>query len=97
MDVGYKIHLVYNVLATPTVNGYSTLGKDVTPSTLEWKFDAVPVLVSGFKPAVHFVVDSTRAPSGNLVNLENKLYGTNVASSAFPSISELTTLFPRVL
>ena len=93
LNDGYKLHLVYNVLATPIVGAYETIGAAINISQWEWKFDATPVAVPGFKPAAHFVVDSKRTPAKTLSKLENMLYGTISTAPVFPTIAELTAIF----
>lgn len=41
-DYEYKIHILYNVVATPLDASYSTMGQTVTPTVREWRFDTVP-------------------------------------------------------
>ncbi len=88
----YKIHLVYNVLATATSVGYSTKNATVDPTLLSWKFDATPIIIDGFKPAAHLVADSSRMPSEKLFALEEFLYGTEETDPAFPTLAELIAL-----
>lgn len=93
LDDGYKVHLIYNALATPTGRSSSTIAATTDPSVLTWQIDAIPVMVPGFKPTAHFVVDSTKTSETLLSALENILYGTMSMDPAFPSIDTLTTLF----
>lgn len=90
---GYKIHLVYNVLATPTNKNHATQGAQANPLIFSWEFDAVPVAVPGFKPSAHYVVDSTKVNLVLLTELEAILYGTGINEPEFPTIEELITLF----
>lgn len=93
-NVGYKIHLVYNVLATPTTRGYTTVGPGVTPSEFQWQFDAVPpVATTARRPGAHLIVDSTRTTALRLSSLEDMLYGTALTAPFLPSIGSLITLF----
>lgn len=96
IDDGYKIHLVYNVLATLTDKTTSTIGRAIDPSTSTWMFDAVPVSVPGFKPSAHYTIDSTKADPDILALLENILYGTESTNAYFPDINDLVTLFGGV-
>lgn len=93
MNDGYKIHLVYDALATPTAKSNSTIGEQTDPTTLTWTIDALPVVVPGFKPTAHFVADSTRTPAALLTALENFLYGTTTEDASFPTVETLLTLF----
>lgn len=90
---GYKIHLVYNVLATPTSKIHTSLSDTPDPTIFTWTFDATPVAAEGFKPVAHYVVDSTKTDPEILSDLEEILYGTALVSPAFPAIEDLVVLF----
>ena len=87
---GYKIHILYNLLATPTQKVYeATLGSDAI--TFEWNLSAVPKEVPGFRPTAHLIID-TRFMSPTLVDdLENTLYGNEVKNPALPDIASLVS------
>jgi len=93
IDLGYKIHLVYNALASPTDRSNQTLTDAAAPMTFSWNMTTVPSQVSGIRPTAHFVVDSRTANAGVLATLENLLYGTNVAAPNFPTASALVAMF----
>jgi hypothetical protein len=83
---GYKLHLVYNVLATPTTRSYATLGESVSPSQLVWTFDATPpsAPVPNRRPSAYYVVDSRICAPDVLVAFESLLYGTDSFDPSFP-------------
>lgn len=93
MGEDYKIHLLYNVLATPTTMAWETIGEVITTSSFEWEFDATPVIIPGFRPSAHFVIDSSSTPPEVLSDFEDLLYGTDVAPAAFPTTEQLLELF----
>lgn len=78
---GYKIHLVYGCLASPSEKGYETINDSPDAITFSWDFDTTPVAVvndSGVelaKPTAHLVIDSTKADAAKLAALETTLYG----------------------
>ncbi len=74
-DHGYKLHLVYGCLATPTEKSYSTVNDSPEPSTFSWTISTTPVPVTGFKPTSHLVIDSTTVAAAKLTALETILYG----------------------
>lgn len=92
---GYKIHLVYNVLATPTSKVHTTLSNTPDPTLFTWTFDATPVAAEGFKPSAHYVVDSNVTDPEILSALEGILYGTELVDPTFPAIEDLVALFPE--
>lgn len=89
---GYKIHLVYNVLAVSDTVTHETIGDSPTAETLSWTFDAMPAPVSGHRNSAHFVFDSTVMYPTILELLEDILYGGYGADPRMPSINEIFTL-----
>lgn len=71
----YKIHLVYNALATPGGKTYSTMASTITPVERQWVIDAVPPRVPGYRPTAHFVIESQKCDFRTLAALEDHLYG----------------------
>ena len=49
-DYGYKLHLVYGCLASPSEKGHSTVNESPEAMTLSWSISTTPVTVPGFKP-----------------------------------------------
>lgn len=90
---GYKLHLVYNCLANEPDRSHETMGESAEPSETSWIVNATPVVVPNYRPTAHFVVDSERASSANLLELENWLYGTPEDYPWFPTVTELLTIF----
>lgn len=92
-DAAYKLHILYNVTATPQSRDRGTKSQTVSPSFLSLVLDAVPVRGTNFKPSPHFVVNSLEMPTSKLNALEAILYGTSTEQPRLPTFSELTTLF----
>lgn len=96
----YKLHLVYNAIATQTGRGYQTLSATPSPTMLEWTIDAVPPMVNGYKPTAHFVLDSTKTDFRTLAVLEQHLYGTPTKPPYLPTqgfIEEVLKADPEVI
>lgn len=89
----YKIHLIYDALATTKTRDYATIGADVTPSEHEWEISSVPKFVEGYKPSSHFVIESRKTPRGLLSHIESILYGTEEEEPRLPDIQEIRDLF----
>lgn len=87
--VGYKLHLVYNALASPSSRGHKTLGDDSVADTSEWRIDAVPPLSSTHRPSAHFIFDSRTTDATALEIIESMLYGTTDSDPRMPSFDEL--------
>lgn len=93
IEHGYKIHLVYNALATPSSKQYATLAADIEPSTMAWDISTSPEFIPGFKPAAHIVISSVSAYPWVLQPLEDILYGTETSQPRFPTTEEILELF----
>lgn len=95
IDRGYKIHLVYNALATPTSRSYGTLSRSVNPMTLSWRLTTVAPLVDRINPTAHFIIDSRYTPESILKQIEDILYGEDEAGGNpyLPEISEIIEIF----
>ena len=84
-DHGYKIHLVYGALASPSERAYTTINDSPEAMTLSWEITTTPVNVTGFKPTAHLEFDSTKIDAEKLAELEEILYGgTDAARMPLP-------------
>lgn len=92
-DHAYKIHLVYNALASPNSRGYKTIGDSADPLTFKWNITTTPVQVVGHKYTAHIVLDSRETYPTLLSLLEDMLYGTESTEPRLPTASELASLF----
>jgi len=90
--LGYKIHLVYNALASNDSRSYGTLSNDASPSVMSWKIDATPPQSELYRPSAHYMLDSTKLNRDLLSGLEDILYGTNEVNPRIPSVEELVGL-----
>lgn len=93
IDLGYKLHIIYNVMAAPSSHSYSTFEKDVAPIELSWDLTTTPVLVSGKKANAHFIIDSRETDPYLLEALEELLYGTGASDAVLPTVNQLISLF----
>lgn len=91
-DYGYKLHLVYGCLATPSQKDYATINDSPEAITLSWEFSTTPVNVNGFKPTAHLEISSVTADKTKLAALENILYGSEDAEARLPLPDEIATL-----
>lgn len=72
---GYKLHLVYGALASPSEKAYATINDSPEAITFSWEFSTTPVNVTGFKPTASITIDSTKVDAEKLAALEKVLYG----------------------
>lgn len=98
-NLGYKIHLLYNCMASPSERAYATVNDSPEAITFSWEITTIPVIetvgtgetAKEWKTA-YVEIDSTKVDSTKLAALENKLYGTADTPPAFPTLSELAGL-----
>lgn len=93
VDMGYKIHLVYGAMASPTDKSYSTINDSPDAVTFSWEVSTTPVEVPGFKPTASVTIDSTKAKASELKALEDILYGTESKDPRLPLPTELLSIF----
>lgn len=93
LEYGYKIHLVYNALASASSKNYSSLSDSSNPISLSWDISTVPPNIIGYRPSAHFVIDSRYTPSALLIEIESILYGTSIFDPRLPSVTEIIELF----
>lgn len=92
-DVGYKLHIIYNVLASPTEQANATLQENVEPENFSWSLTAKPVFVQGLRPTAHLIIDSRRAKPSALAAIEDILYGTGSSDAAIPQPIDVLAVF----
>ena len=83
-DYGYKIHIIYGCLATPSEKAYATINDSPEAITFSYEVTTTPVSVEGFKPTATLVIDSTKIDAEKLALLEDALYGTDDKEAYLP-------------
>lgn len=94
---GYKLHLIYGALASPSEKGYTSINDSPEPINLSWEFTTTPVAVDGFKPTSTITIDSTKVDAEKLAALEAILYGSDDTEPRLPLPSEIITLMGEVV
>lgn len=89
---GYKLHLIYGCLASPSEKSYSTVNDSPEAITFSWEVKSTPVNVSGFKPTAVLTIDSTKVEPSKLTALENVLYGSETAEAKLPTPDEVVAI-----
>lgn len=89
---GYKIHLIYGALASPSEDANSTVNDSPEAKTMSWEFSTTPVELDGFEPTSHIEIDSTTVDAEKLAALEAILYGSESEEARLPLPSEIVTL-----
>jgi hypothetical protein len=89
---GYKIHLVYDVLASPANKSYKTMGDKLQLDDFSWVLTTTPSVMPGYRRTSHLVIDSTIIEPSVLSGIEDILYGNATFSPRLPALAELTDL-----
>lgn len=91
-DLGYKIHIIYGVKASPSEKSYATINDSPEAVTFSWELTTTPVNVAGFKPTASITIDSTKANPTDLASLETILYGDESNEPRLPLPDEIATI-----
>lgn len=74
-DAGYKIHLIYGALASPSEKTRDTINESPSAVEFSWTFTTTPINVTGHAPTAHLIIDSIKTKKEALAALEEKLFG----------------------
>lgn len=91
-DFGYKLHLLYGLMASPTEKAYATINDSPEANTFSWEVTSTPVSVANFKPTSCLTIDSTKADKDKLAALEAILFGTEDKEAYLPLPDEVATV-----
>lgn len=92
VDLGYKIHLIYNAIALEAKNDFVSYGSQITPTEFSWNIATLPV-ETPLSPTSHIILDSTKINPTVFSQIEELLYGTDYTDPYFPSVTELIDIF----
>lgn len=81
-NYGYKIHVIYGAMASPSEKAYATVNDSPEAITFSWEVTTTPVNVTGFKPTASLTIDSAKANPEKLTALETILYGSDPVVTA---------------
>jgi hypothetical protein len=97
-EYGYKLHLVYGCIASPSEKAYNTINDSPEAITFSWEISTTPVPVTGHKPTSLIVVDSSVVDATGLTTLETALYGDATTGVAhLPTPDAVIAMFPGVI
>lgn len=91
--LGYKLHLIYGAVASPSEKAYSTINDSPEAITFSWEVTTTPVNLDGFKPTACITIDSTKVESTKLAELEKKLFGDTSTEAQLPLPNEIKQMF----
>lgn len=89
---GYKLHLIYGAMASPSEKAYATINDSPEAITFSWELTTTPVNVAGMKPTASITIDSTKADATCLAALEDILYGGEEEEARLPLPDEVKTV-----
>lgn len=92
-EFGYKIHIIYGAMVTPSEKNYETINDSPEAITLSWDLTTIPVPVPGMRPTAHISIDSTNADAARMADLEKILYGDADTDPRLPTPEEVMAIF----
>jgi len=96
LDHGYKIHIIYNAMATPATRSYRSLADSSDVNSLSWSITTKPIAFPGLQPTSHVTIDTRKTSSYVLSRLEKVLYGSELEDARVPLPEELLAIFSDV-
>lgn len=93
---GYKLHIIYGCLASPSEKAYATINDSPEAITFSWEVTTTPVNVTGHKPTSSLVLDSTKVSAAKMKAIEDILYGTETVEPRLPLPDEILQILNAV-
>lgn len=93
---GYKLHIVYNALASPTQVDNKTRVAESELNEFSWGITTKPPLMAGYRPTAHVVIDSRTTDPSVMTALEDVIYGTEEDQSRLPDLTEIISVFDTI-
>lgn len=95
-DYAYKIHLVYDCLASPSEKNNTTTNESLEVSPSSWEISTTPVSIDDNTKTAMVTFDAVSLKKAEMVNvlrsIEDALYGTEKTTAWLPTISEIVEL-----
>lgn len=95
-EAGYKIHIAYGLLASPTEKSHDTVNDNPEAATFSWDAKGTPVPITGMKPSAKLEFDSAKMGKAKMQKLEELLYGTTSVAASLPTPDEILTALKGV-
>lgn len=95
-SLGYKLHIVYNALASPSERSNETLKDQTDPNDFSWKITCKPPAMAGYKPTAHVVIDSRQTDPSVISVIEDILYGTDEDQARIPTFDDLIAAYDTI-
>lgn len=94
-DHGYKLHLIYGALASPSERAYVTVNDSPEAIEFSWELTTTPTNVTGGKPTASVTIDTSKLDAAGLANLaalEKVLYGDDATEPRLPAPDEIAAM-----
>jgi hypothetical protein len=91
-DFGYKVHIIYNLLAVPNDTSMATLSESPSPQAFEWSLFGTPSQMFGIRPTSHISLESRTIDPALLSSIEELLYGSEDADPNLPGLVDLLAM-----
>lgn len=89
---GYKLHLVWGGLASPSEQAHATVNDSPEAATMSWEFTTTPVELTGYASTSHICIDSTKVDADKLTALEAIIYGSDDVEPRLPLPNEVVSI-----
>lgn len=91
-EAGYKLHVIYNLTATPSSRTYNSLAGSTNLAAFEWNLQGIPPQILGVRPTSHISLDSMSVDADLLSDIEDLLYGTVSTDPDLPTLVDLLAM-----
>lgn len=91
--LGYKLHLLYGCLASPSEKAYQTVNDSPEAITFSWEISTTPPVITGYKPTSLIIIDSRTADPTDLAALNDQLFGTAIITPNLPLPDAVIAIF----
>lgn len=95
-NAGYKIHIVYNALTSPSERSNETIGEKTDPDDFSWKITCKPISMSGYRPTSHVILDTRSTDPSVISTVEDIIYGSETDQARIPTFEELLDAYDTV-
>ncbi len=92
LELGYRIHILYNLTATLDSVSNVSIGDSVDPIAFEWAATTKEEILEGYSPTAYVIADSRYLSEGALEYLNYMLYGSVDSSPFLPDLTSLVEI-----
>lgn len=86
LDKNYRIHVLYNLMASANDVPIATGGGPVNAKPFSWSLAGTPAQMIGARPTNHMSIDTRLVDPDMLTVIENTLYGTELSDPYLPPL-----------